>query len=133
VAQGILDRLSHQDAQWTVTEADPVQETEYPVDFENRWGHLEVPRTVLVRAAKVSDPSTTISSYFVLNIPTQQAIAQLASALQDEVIETVSAAVPPCPDHPHPLSPRGDSGLAVWTCPLGAGPQYPIADLGQAE
>src|SRR5262245_45710643 len=111
VTQKILDRLSYRNTQWTVTEAAPVEAAEYPVASEHRGGHLEVPRTVLVRAAQVSDPLTAISSYFVLNIPTQEAIAQLASALQDEVIETGRVAVPPCPGHPHPLSPRTHSGL----------------------
>lgn len=46
------------------------------------------------------------------------AIVQLASDLQDLIVEeSHGAAVPPCPGHPHPLSSRAVDGTAVWVCP----------------
>lgn len=113
VAQAILDRLSHRDTRWTVAEVIAVDESGFT-------------DPVLVRVAKIADPSCTVSSYFSQGIPTQPAIAQLASSLQDEVIETVSAAVPVCPGHPHPQSARVEDGRAVWVCPLGTGPKESI-------
>ena len=106
VAQAILDRLSHDDTHWTVAS----------VDFSPK--SMPDPRVMLVQVEKVSDPSCTVGSYFSQTIPTQQAIAQLASSLQDEVIETVRMAVPECSGHRHPMSARVEDGQAVWVCPV---------------
>jgi hypothetical protein len=114
VAQAILDRLSGDDAHWTVASVDLHPEA------------LPDPRVMLVRAVKVSEPSCAVSSYFSQTIPTQQAIAQLASSLQDEVIEAVWAAVPACEGHPHPMSARVEDERAVWGCPEDAGVKQAI-------
>ncbi len=114
VAQTILARLGNHDTHWTVVSVDLHPES------------LPDPRVMLVRAAKVADPSCSVSSYFAQTIPTQQAIAQLASSLQDEVIETVRAAVPECSGHRHPMSARVEDGQAVWVCPVGAGTKEAI-------
>src|SRR5215217_2098565 len=114
VAQAILDRLGNKAAQWTVVDAVPTEVTE-----SGPGSSLEPPRTVLVTAANTADASSTISAYFVLSIPAQQAVMQLASSLQDEVIEQVRVAVPECPGHAHPLTPRLVDDRAVWICPDG--------------
>ncbi len=133
VAQAILDRLSYQDVQWAVVEVTPAEETEFALPAGVLREGLVVPRSMLVRAAKVSDLSCRINAYFTFGIPTQRAIMQMASSLQDGVIETVRAAVPVCPAHSHPLSARLEGELAVWGCPLNIGLFEPIYDMGQDE
>jgi hypothetical protein len=111
VAQAVLDRLSHGGVRWATTKVLSMPSKD-----------LEASRTVLITASSTSDPSVTIGSYFVVGIPTQLAIMQLASSLQDEVIERTRAAVPTCPGHPHPMAPRLEQGRAVWACPFDGGP-----------
>ena len=123
VAQAILDRLSNTNVHWKVTEAAPFLDSAPDMLGPG----FEAPRTVLITATSEQDQRITVRSYFVSNVPKQQAIMQLASSLQDEVIEAVQAAVPPCPEHSHPLAPRIVGDLAVWVCPLGVGPQQAIA------
>lgn len=60
-------------------------------------------------------------AYFASNLPEPQAIAQLASHLQDHASEnssTFGVPLPPCPGHQHPLNADVADGVAVWACPV---------------
>lgn len=61
----------------------------------------------------------------------EEAACHLADAVQDDVIEGLHGAWPPCPRHPHPL--RADvtgSGVAVWVCPQLPELSVPVGSLG---
>lgn len=62
--------------------------------------------------------------YFALFVPEADAVAALASDLQDAVTESPRGwgqSVPPCPGHAHPLHAVVTDGVAVWECPVDAG------------
>ncbi|MFF3670706.1 hypothetical protein [Microtetraspora malaysiensis] len=66
---------------------------------------------------------------YPLNVPRPDAIANLASNLQDHMIEaTWGQALPACPGHTHPLNPDVIDGEALWLCPAEPGKhREPIA------
>lgn len=69
------------------------------------------------------DGSQSVRGYFSPALPEPLAIVALAAHLQDHASESSSsfgAALPPCPGHPHPLSPEVADGVAVWVCPRSA-------------
>lgn len=55
-----------------------------------------------------------------------EAVALVADAVQDTVIEEIHGAWPACPNHGHPLALGGADGTS-WTCPT---TQLPVADVG---
>ena len=58
-------------------------------------------------------------------------IAGLASGVQDYLVESTAGwgqALPPCPGHPHPLSPDVVDDAAVWSCPADRHIVRPIPD-----
>ncbi|RBY79404.1 hypothetical protein DQ239_07235 [Blastococcus sp. TF02-09] len=60
-----------------------------------------------------------------------EAIVHLAEEVQDDIIEEVHGAWPPCPRHAHPLS-LGDTddGRPAWTCPDAPELSVPVGELG---
>lgn len=64
-----------------------------------------------------------VRAYFALDLSEPEAIARLASDLQDHASESDAAfgvPLPPCPGHRHPLSAEVHDGVAVWVCPESA-------------
>jgi hypothetical protein len=82
------------------------------------WDILEVGSPGTEVSVVVGGHGPPVTAYFMTHLPEASAVAELASQLQDHVIEeTWGEARPPCPGHPHPLSARVVDGVAVWECP----------------
>jgi hypothetical protein len=61
------------------------------------------------------------TAFYPLVVPEAEALAELASQIQDFAVEaTWGEPLPPCPGHPHPLSAHVVDGVAVWECPRDA-------------
>jgi hypothetical protein len=59
-----------------------------------------------------------VTSYYSPVVEDAYAVAELASQIQDHAIEAFfGQPLPPCPDHPHPLSPGVANDVAVWQGP----------------
>ena len=56
--------------------------------------------------------------------------AELASLLQDEVIDELGSAWPVCPGHPHPMVAGWRDEMPVWRCPTDPTTSVPIGKLG---
>lgn len=64
----------------------------------------------------------TLQAYFTDEVERPRADVATAEQLQDHAIELLGgAAVPPCPDHPHPLQAQVVDGVPMWVCPLDPG------------
>jgi hypothetical protein len=106
VAQAILNGLGGHAPSWTVLS---VTEPDVP---PGQWSV----HTLLVTLGR--SPDETVGAYYSLAVPEPDAIAALASQIQDHAIEaTQGDPLPPCPGHPHPLSAHVVDGVAVWECP----------------
>ncbi len=63
----------------------------------------------------------------VSTLTTPQALGcHLADRLQDFVVENLRQGTPPCPSHPHPLTPDVIGDVAVWRCPAVPGWTCPV-------
>jgi hypothetical protein len=59
-----------------------------------------------------------VTCFYGLTVPEPWAVAELASQIQNFAAEAAwGRALPPCPGHPHPLSPTVIGDVAVWHCP----------------
>ena len=135
VAQAILNRLGHHAPQWAVLDVawapeftlePPEASTSklyisystmpaLPSDRKSQ-SHLSV-----VLGSPREDREESVTAYYSLNVPTANAIAELASQIQDHAIEiSQGSLLPPCPGHNHPLSAHVVEGVAVWECPKAA-------------
>lgn len=56
--------------------------------------------------------------------------AEVASQIQDDVIDELWKAWPRCPSHEHPMSPTVEGSIAVWMCPANDDVATPIGELG---
>lgn len=130
VAQRILDGLGEGAPDWTVLEvADPADvyrdQDEPDLVLNSTFGggagrSLPPPGSDLLVVVGTEDRSQTARAYFASRLPEPQAIAQLASHLQDHATEnstTFGVPLPPCPGHGHPLNADVAGGVAVWVCP----------------
>ena len=97
-----------------ISDAGPPARPRRPLAFPEVW--LETPFTGRLLPAMDDDA---------------EAACYLAEAVQDDVIEQLHGAWPPCPRQPHPLGPdvRG-SGVAVWACPALSDLWVEIGSLG---
>jgi hypothetical protein len=103
VAQAILARLGDQAERWSVLD----------VGWTPPWD-----AQLSVVAGPASGDGDVVTVYVLTHVPEAMAVAELASQLQDHVIEaTWGAPLPPCPGHPHPLAAHVVDGVAVWECP----------------
>jgi hypothetical protein len=60
----------------------------------------------------------TIGAHFSMTVPRDQATLATVDQVQEHVIETFYVAVPPCPDHQHPLRTAVLDGVPSWVCPV---------------
>ena len=63
---------------------------------------------------------TSVSVYFSMILPEAVAVVAFAEQLQARVVTSVeqfAVALPPCPEHPHPLSAEVVGGVPMWVCP----------------
>lgn len=131
VAQQILDGLGDRAPDWTVLEvADPADvyrdQDEPDLVLSSTFGggggrSFPPPGSALLVVVGTEDRTQTAQAYFASNLPEPQAIAQLASHLQDHASEnssTFGVPLPPCPGHQHPLNADVADGVAVWACPV---------------
>lgn len=130
VAQQILDGLGDRAPDWTVLEvadaADVYRDQDEPdLVLSSNFGggaglSLPPPDSDLLVVVGTDDRAQTARAYFASYLPEPQAIAQLASHLQDHATEnstTFGVPLPPCPGHRHPLNADVADGVAVWVCP----------------
>ena len=124
VAQAVLDGLGHQAPPWTVLRVG------WAADDE--WEHLVLPPGLDAPAAHShllvelgtegrTAAGESVGAHYPLHVPEAEAVAELASQIQDHAVEAESSwgrALPPCPGHAHPLSARVFDGVAVWQCPV---------------
>lgn len=62
---------------------------------------------------------STVGVHFSLAVPRDEATVATVEHIQDHVIEiSHGTAVPPCPDHPHPLQPAVHDAVPSWVCPI---------------
>ncbi|GAA3000050.1 hypothetical protein [Actinokineospora diospyrosa] len=66
----------------------------------------------------VGDDRVSEVVYLALTVPLADAVAAMASQVQDHAIEAYwGRALPACPGHQHPLSPRVVGCGVRWVCP----------------
>ena len=100
VAETVLSRFDDGGTTWQVI----------GVEFE--------PHTIAVILGSPDGGSEPVTAFYSLDVPAADAIAALASQIQDHAIEVSGGqAFPACPGHPHPLSPHVVDRVAVWECP----------------
>lgn len=110
VAESVLDRLGGGEHGMSVTEV--------------RWSDDPgmAPRSQMILDLRDADGSVA-GCYFALFVSEAEAVAALASHLQDAVIESSGGwgrPVPRCPGHAHPMEACVAGGVAVWECPVDA-------------
>ncbi|RMI42443.1 hypothetical protein EBO15_19630 [Actinomadura harenae] len=74
------------------------------------------PESVAVRLRINTDSAGSI--FLGTDQTSEEALARLASELQDHIIDHEwGRPLPPCPGHQHPLSTGVSDGTAYWKCP----------------
>jgi hypothetical protein len=134
VAQAVIQTLGRQTPPWTVlhvgwTPEEVVaapqgtaisfhsQHSELPLDLEVPAEHSQL---VVELGTGARSSGEAVAAYYPLYVPTAEAIAVLASQIQDHATEADSSRgrpLPPCPGHAHPLVVQVVEDVAVWQCP----------------
>jgi hypothetical protein len=132
VAEAVVTSLGHRAPAWAVLE---VEEAAAPTAAEGMGENAIVfgssypavstqipslqPRSILVTLGVPDDSADmVVAVHFSLDVPEAAAIVALASQIQDHASEVAwGQAMPPCPEHSHPLAARVFEGNAVWECP----------------
>lgn len=110
LATGVLADLRLAGSGWEVKEVVSADASEPPRSELSRAGHLRV---------TISNGDSTILAHFTVTVPHDDACVATAEQIQDQAIELTSgAALPPCPGHSHPLSPRSVQSVPKWVCPV---------------
>jgi len=93
-----------------------------------------------VDMAEDEDDGVVVACYwdghaFALNgdQPPAEMVADIASQLQDDVIDEVWGAWPACPGHVHPMALDTVEGVAVWVCPSDATVVVQVGQLPAAS
>jgi len=124
--------------------ADVVRTTDVDVSWSidlDEW-QVDVPPTAGLQLTFGDQPLPVREADFpqwVLRLPHQgfelpavededDAVAHLASRVQDYVVEELPGAWPVCPGHPHPMEPAAED-VVVWRCPAGAGATHEVGRL----
>ncbi|GLZ40318.1 hypothetical protein [Actinokineospora sp. NBRC 105648] len=121
VAETVLARLGDQAAEWRLLSVGEAPERVSPFPLPKPFGDLppsrELRATVMWKATATG--AATVGYYnFSLDVPVPLAVAAMADQIQDHAIEeSWGAALPPCPDHQHPLSVTTIDGVVSWACP----------------
>ncbi len=65
-----------------------------------------------------SEGPSVIGVYFTTSVTHESACVATAEQVQDHVLELEHGTPrPPCPEHPHPLTPRLVDNVPTWVCP----------------
>src|SRR3954469_14371667 len=117
-AQAILDSLGHSAPRWTVfdvvlTVGNPARDvpdlalvSQHSGPSPSLDGPGAAQRITVVVGPVDRSAGEAVAAYFPLHLPAADAVADLASQLQDHVSESVGAwgrPLPPCPGHSHAL------------------------------
>lgn len=113
VARAVLQRLGATAPAWTVLNISHHHEPIPPPPGLQAGQHL-----LITLGSGTGDPAS-VGVYYAMYLPEEQAIVATADQIQDHAIEaTHGEAIPPCPDHQHPLAAQSFNGIASWVCPL---------------
>jgi hypothetical protein len=133
VAQAVLDHLGRHAPPWRVISVGwtPDPQAEQPegdlvIALTSRYQERSrsLPESAgqspvsVVLGSQSHGREESVAAYYTLGVPEADAIAALASQIQDHAMEASwGQPLPPCPDHAHPLEARVIDGVAVWECP----------------
>jgi hypothetical protein len=113
VARAVLQRLGASTLAWSVLD---IVRHDDPSPF--RSGLQSGQSLLITIGSEVGDPES-VGVYYSIELPEDQRIVATAEQIQEHAIEaTHGEAIPPCPDHRHPLSARSFRGVASWVCPV---------------
>ena len=97
------------------TEPVPVFDEVEPEDEDDPFWVVEIGGTSGPRAAE----------------PEAEVLADLASTVQDHVIDHIQSAWPRCPGHTHPANAVASGQVAVWVCPTDGRQICPVGELNE--
>jgi hypothetical protein len=129
LAEAVLNRFGYHRDGWRVVSVYPAEPTASAEDAsvaltsqylgpQHDHGSGDANQIAVVVGSSEGDDDSQVTAYYSFDVPEPDAIAEMASQIQDWAIEeTHGLALPPCPDHVHPLAPRVVAGVAVWECP----------------
>ncbi|MFC0530260.1 hypothetical protein [Phytohabitans kaempferiae] len=136
VAQAILDRLGHDGPAWRIHGIEPqgaariAPEDGLTLTFESIYPpgapvppqYPEPSNLSVVLDIDGESETETVTVYYSLDVPEAEAIAAMASQIQDHAVEAAwGQPLPRCPGHAHMLTATVVDDIAVWQCPITPG------------
>lgn len=115
LATAIVSRLGAPD--WVVASVNHYSHETYEITKEQTL-------ILQIKLESLSGKYGGATVFFPTGIPLEHAILQTADQIQQEAVETIpGAALPPCPGHAHPLTPRLIDNVPMWVC-MKEGPEH---------